>query len=108
PKPDGPPIRDGKPYSRIPHLAETVVPFVAIAKVLRAEGFAAPAIPVADLEHGILLVEHLGSEGVLDADGAPIAERYIAAAALLAEMHARLWPARIEVEAGRVHEIPAY
>src|SRR5690606_25744557 len=34
-RPDGPPIRDGKPYSRIAHLAEDVAPFVAIAKVLR-------------------------------------------------------------------------
>ena len=30
-QPDGPPIRDGKPYSRIAHLAEDMVrPFVAI------------------------------------------------------------------------------
>src|SRR5690606_37538302 len=78
PKPDGPPIRDGKPYSRIAHLAETVAPFVAVAKALRTEGFAAPEIPAADLEAGLLLVEHLGSEGVLDTEGAPIAERYLA------------------------------
>ena len=28
-RPDGPPVRDGKPYSAIAHLAEDVVPFVA-------------------------------------------------------------------------------
>src|SRR5690606_10599474 len=38
---DGPPIRDGLPYSRIAHLAEDVAPFVAIAKALRDNGFAA-------------------------------------------------------------------
>ncbi|MEO3387113.1 tRNA (adenosine(37)-N6)-threonylcarbamoyltransferase complex ATPase subunit type 1 TsaE [Mesorhizobium sp. CAU 1741] len=108
PRPDGPPIRDGKPYSRIAHLAETVVPFVAIAQALCEEGFAAPQIPAADLENGILLVENLGWEGVLDADGQPIAERYLAAAELLAELHGRTWPAQIEVDDAITHTIPPY
>lgn len=107
-RPDGPPIRDGLPYSRLAHLAEDVVPFVAIAKALRDEGFAAPQIPAADLGQGLLLVEHLGSEGVLDADGAPIAARYIASGRLLADIHARSWPSSIPVADGVVHEIPAY
>src|SRR5262249_34988377 len=38
-QPDGPPVRDGKPYSAIAHLAESVVPFVAMAKGLRRHGF---------------------------------------------------------------------
>jgi tRNA threonylcarbamoyl adenosine modification protein YjeE len=44
-KPDGPPVRDGLPYSQIAHLAEDVVPFVAIAGWLRSRGFAAPEDP---------------------------------------------------------------
>src|SRR5689334_8649957 len=28
---DGPPVRDGKPYSAIAHLAEDVLPYVAVA-----------------------------------------------------------------------------
>lgn len=107
-RPDGPPIRDGKPYSRIAHLAESVVPFVAIARVLRDEGFAAPDIPAADLDRGLLLVENLGSEGVLDSEGRPILERYTAAGELLARMHGRTWPRRIEVAEGVVHDIPSY
>ena len=47
--PDGPPIRDGKPYSRIAHLAEEVRPFVAIARHLRGRGLSAPEILAADL-----------------------------------------------------------
>jgi tRNA threonylcarbamoyl adenosine modification protein YjeE len=31
PQPDGPPIRDGKPYSALVHLAEDAVPYVAVA-----------------------------------------------------------------------------
>ena len=35
-RPDGPPVRDGKPYSAIAHLAENVQPFVALSAGLRA------------------------------------------------------------------------
>ncbi len=107
-RPDGPPIRDGLPYSRIAHLAESVTPFVAVAKALRDGGFSAPEIYAADLDRGLLLVENLGSDGILDADRLPISGRYIAAAELLAAMHAKEWPRRIEVAPGVVHEVPAY
>ena len=30
-RPDGPPVRDGKPYSAIAHLAEDIVPYVALS-----------------------------------------------------------------------------
>src|SRR6185312_12581060 len=33
-QPDSPPVRDGKPYGAIAHLADNVVPFVAMAKGL--------------------------------------------------------------------------
>lgn len=107
-QPDGPPIRDGLPYSRIAHLAESVTPFVAIARLLRDKGYAAPAIPAADLEQGLLLVENLGAHGVIDANGRPIAERYLASAGLLADMHGKTWPARAEAVDGVFHDIPAY
>lgn len=59
-QPDGPPIRDGLPYSRIAHLAESVHAFVAVAQVLDAGGLRPPAIFAQDLEHGLLLIEDLG------------------------------------------------
>src|SRR5262249_53768393 len=34
-RPDGPAVRDGKPYSVIAHLAENVTPFIAMAHALR-------------------------------------------------------------------------
>jgi tRNA threonylcarbamoyl adenosine modification protein YjeE len=37
-RPDGPPVRDGKPYSAIAHLAENVTPFIAMAHALRGRG----------------------------------------------------------------------
>lgn len=57
---DGPPIRDGKPYSRIAHLAEDVRAFVAIADALRERGFSAPEIYAHVLERGLLLIEDFG------------------------------------------------
>ena len=43
-QPDGPPIRDGNPYSALVHLAEDITPFVAVAAALRERGLSAPAI----------------------------------------------------------------
>lgn len=58
--PDGPPIRDGKPYSQIAHLAEDVRPFVAVSHALREAGLAAPRILAEDLDAGFLLIEDFG------------------------------------------------
>lgn len=107
-QPDGPPIRDGKPYSQIAHLAESVTPFVAIARALTARGFCAPRIDAQDLDKGLLLIEHLGDGGFLGAEGQPVAERYQAAARLLADMHRFDWPRDMEAAPGIVHHLPAY
>ena len=107
-QPDGPPIRDGKPYSQIAHLAEDVYPFVAIDGALRARGFAAPEIFERDCEAGLLVIEDLGPDTVLDEDGKPIAERYRAGVACLAALHATRFDRAIEIEPGRVHHIPDY
>lgn len=105
--PDGPPIRDGKPYSQIAHLAESVVPFVAVDRALRERGFSAPEIHAQDLDRGLLLIEHLGDASFL-ADGVPVADRYAAAAALLAEVHRCEWPRQMPVGDGSHHDLPAY
>src|SRR3974390_494616 len=92
-RPAGPRVRDGKPYSAIAHLAEDIVPYVALAAALRAQGFSAPAILHADLDHGLLVMEDLGVDRVVDGDPpAPIAARYAAAVDLLAALHARPLP----------------
>ena len=67
-RPDGPPIRSGKPYSAVAHLADSVVPFVAMANGLRQYGFSAPIIHHADLDHGLLILEDLGDERVVSGD----------------------------------------
>lgn len=66
-QPDGPPIRDGKPYSALVHLAEDVTPFVAVAEALRERGLSAPAIDAFDLDDGFIVLEDLG-DGVFGAE----------------------------------------
>jgi len=59
-QPDGPPIRNGLPYSRLAHLAEDVRPFVAVAKALDDAGLTVPRIHAQDLDNGFLLLDDLG------------------------------------------------
>ena len=76
-RPDGPPVRDGKPYSAIAHLAEDIVPSFAIASGLRDRHVSAPEILDADLERGLMVMEDLGKERVVGGEPpAPIDERY--------------------------------
>jgi N-acetylmuramate 1-kinase len=108
-RPDGPPVRDGKPYSQIAHLAETVVPFVAMAKALRAEGLSTPEIYQADLEQGLLVIEDLGDERVVGGNPpAPIAERYETAVDVLLQLHDRIKPDVLPVAPHVEYRIPPY
>jgi N-acetylmuramate 1-kinase len=107
-RPNGPPIRDGKPYSQLVHLAEDVRPFVAIGQALRERGFAAPEVLAQDLDAGILILEDLGEDGVLDGEGKPIAERYRASAVCLAAIHDKPFDREIFIPGGHRHSIPNF
>lgn len=104
----GPPVRDGKPYAVIAHTAQSVAAFVAVDRALAARGVCVPEIHAQDLDRGFLLISHLGSGSFLDADGRPVAERYAAAAELLAALHAQAWPPRLEAAPGIFHEVPPF
>lgn len=107
-RPNGPPIRDGKPYSQLVHLAEDVRPFVAIGEALRERGFAAPEVLAQDLDAGLLLLEDLGEGDVLDGEGKPIADRYRASAACLAAIHDTPFDREIVIAGGHKHVIPDF
>lgn len=104
----GPPVRDGRPYAVIAHTAQSVAAFVAIDGALAAAGLSVPEIHAQDLDRGFLLLSHLGSQGILDGDGQPIAERYAASAELLAALHRREWPRQMPVAPGIVHDLPPF
>ena len=109
-QPDGPPIRDGKPYSAIAHLAEDVRPFVAIADALRDAGIAAPQVLDADLDAGLLVLEHLGDlvYGAALEGGAD--QRQLWQAALDVLVHLRAVPAdrALPVRGGGAWTLPRY
>ncbi|MEQ1711406.1 MAG: tRNA (adenosine(37)-N6)-threonylcarbamoyltransferase complex ATPase subunit type 1 TsaE, partial [Hyphomicrobium sp.] len=109
-QPDGPPIRDGLPYSRIAHLAEDVRPFVAIDGVLREAGFSAPEIFAADLDAGLLLIEDLGAEvfGAALECGATQRALWTAATDVLVALRRMPVPHAIGIGSGAVHTLPDY
>ena len=106
-RPDGPAVRDGKPYSVIAHLAEDVTPFIAMAYALRDRGLSAPEILAADREAGLLVLEDFGAEQVV-ADGKPIEARYETATDLLAQLHREPVHDLLSVEPGVGYEVPRY
>ncbi len=66
-RPDGPPVRAGLAVQRRSRISpRTSKPFIAMARGLREHGFSAPEIYAADLAQGFLLLEDLGSEGVVE------------------------------------------
>jgi len=108
-RPDGPAVRDGKPYSAIAHLADNVTPFIAMAQALRARGFSAPALFAIDRSAGLVVLEDLGSELMVDGEPpAPIEARYEAAVDLLAALHRLPMPETLPVEAGVNYTLPRY
>ena len=108
-RPDGPPVRNGKPYSAIAHLAEDVKPFVAIAQGLRGLGFSTPRILAADLADGLVVLEDLGSELVVAGNPpAPVPARYEAAVHILATLHKLRLPAKLPVAPQVDYELPTY
>ena len=108
-RPDGPPVRDGKPYSAVAHLAEDVVPYVALAGGLRERDLSAPAILHADLDHGFIIMEDLGDDRIVSGDPpAPIEARYEAAVDLLATLHRRKLPQSLSVAPQLEYRLPRY
>jgi tRNA threonylcarbamoyl adenosine modification protein YjeE len=106
---DGPAVRGGLPYSAIAHLAEDVKPFVAMARALRERGLSVPQVHAADLNEGLLLLEDLGTEGVVTGDPpAPVEERYAAAVDVLVELHRQPALTTLTVAPGVDHRVPPY
>ena len=107
PRPDGPPVRYGKPYSALAHLAEDIRPYLAIDGGLRALGFSAPEIYAHDSNTGLAIIEDLGSEILVDDNGI-IAERYAEAVAVLARLHGNTPPTSLPDGDGGFYKIPFY
>jgi hypothetical protein len=109
-QPDGPPIRDGKPYSALVHLAEDVTPFVAVANALRARGLSAPEIDAFDLGQGFIVLEDFG-HGVFGAEmarGTPQAELWGPAVDVLLALAKEPPPAEIPIDGHAPYRLPQF
>jgi tRNA threonylcarbamoyl adenosine modification protein YjeE len=109
-QPDGPPIRDGKPYSQLVHLAEDVTPFVAIAGALRERSLSAPAIYAFDLDRGFLILEDLGDRvfGTEVAKRRDMAELWSAAVDVLPALAEAPPPERLLIEGHAPYRLPDF
>jgi tRNA threonylcarbamoyl adenosine modification protein YjeE len=109
-QPDGPPIRDGKPYSALVHLAEDVTPFVALGAEIRKRSLAAPAIYGFDLEKGFLLLEDLGDRvfGAEIAAGKAPKELYMSAVDVLVTLSDNPPPRHLPVDGNGSYTLPSY
>jgi hypothetical protein len=106
-RPDGPPVKDGMPYSRLVHLAEDCRAVLAVNAELRRRGYSAPAALAHDAAQGFVLLEDLGERvyGRLMEEGADISEPFLAATMLLADMARHDWPEEVPVPGGGSHRL---
>jgi N-acetylmuramate 1-kinase len=94
-RPDGPVVRDGKPYSAIAHLAEGIRSVLFINDQLKYFcGYSAPQTFKSDIAQGLALIENLGGKvyGKMLLAGEDMTEPMLTAAELLADMGRRAWP----------------
>lgn len=108
--PDGPPVKDGKPYSAIAHLAEGLRSVVAINDFLVARGYGAPEILACDIGEGLALIEDFGDAvfGRLRAVNYPIRLPMETAVEVLATMAAQDWPKQIPMRDQSLYTMNAY
>jgi len=108
-RPDGPPVKDGMPYSAIAHLAENIRAVIAVNGVLAAKGYSAPSSEAYDLAQGFAVMEDLGRNvyGRMMGDGRDMAEPMATATAVLADMAQRDWPSEVPLD-GQTYHMPAY
>ncbi|RIA56297.1 hypothetical protein BXY53_1400 [Dichotomicrobium thermohalophilum] len=110
PQPDGPPLANGLPYSRIAHLAEDVGPFIAVSGALREAGVPVPEIYAQDTERGFLLIEDFGDYilGKLVERSGEIGTLYRPAVDLLLRLRRTPVPRELPISDGWTHRLPDY
>lgn len=109
-RPDGPPVKHGKPYSQIAHLAEGITSVIAINRHLVSLGYSAPRVLREDIANGLALIEPLGDRvyGKMTLAGADMREPLEEAAAVLVDMTRHEWPTHPEAATGVVHRMNSY
>lgn len=106
-RPPQPPLRDGLAYPELVHVQDDPLAFAGMAAMLAGAGFAAPVLRAGDRAEGLLLVDDLGADGLVE-DGRPVAGRFLAAAGVLAEKDATQFPPSAAVPGWGAWAPPAF
>ena len=108
-RPDGPPVKDGLPYSAIAHLAEDIRAVIAVNAVLAERGYSAPRAEAHDIAQGFAVMEDLGRKvfGRMMLAGDDMREPMGAAVAVLADMARQDWPEHVPLDGG-TYRVPPY
>jgi N-acetylmuramate 1-kinase len=109
-RPDGPAVKNGKPYSAIAHLAENINAVLGVNSCLEENGYSAPKIFAAWAKDGLAVIEDLGSDvyGRKMLRGDDMSEPLDEAVRLLADMAGKSWPAKVAIPGNGWHHISAY
>jgi N-acetylmuramate 1-kinase len=109
PHPDNTPVRGGKSYGTIAHLADNAIAYVALAAGLRERNCSAPVILHADTDLGLILMEDLGDERIVTGNPpVPVEARYRTALDLLVALHRRRLPETLPLAAHGEYRLPQY
>lgn len=109
-RPDGEPVHNGLPYSRIAHLAEDITAVEAINTGLLSQGLSAPAIHAIDTYNGLAVIEDFGAasfRSLLD-DADQFSLCLTSAVMMLANMAQANWPDEIELSSGDAYKLSHY
>ncbi len=109
-RPDGPVVRNGKPYSAIAHLAEGISAVVAINDYLFNLDYSAAKVYDVNIKQGLALIEPLGNNvfGEMIARGDDMGEPMKAAVEVLADMAVRDWPNTVPVRGSSSYKLANY
>jgi tRNA threonylcarbamoyl adenosine modification protein YjeE len=108
-RPDGPPVRNGLPYSAVAHLADDMRAVIAVNTVLVQRGYSAPRSEAHELASGFAVMEDLGRKvfGRMVLAGEDMREPMEMAVEVLAGMAWQDWPSEVPLDAG-VYRVPLY
>ncbi|QIG48680.1 tRNA (adenosine(37)-N6)-threonylcarbamoyltransferase complex ATPase subunit type 1 TsaE [Nordella sp. HKS 07] len=109
-RPDGPVVKNGKPYSAIAHLAENINAVLAVNSFLVERGYSAPRILAARAKEGLAVIEDMGSDvyGRMMLRGDDMTAPLDEAMRLLVDMARREWPAKAPIPNDDWHHVSGY
>ena len=110
-RPDGPPVKNGRPYSQIAHLAENIKSVICVNGFLDVlGGYSTPKTSAFDYANGLAIIEDLGNRvfGKMLLAGEDMTEPMLTAAELLADLGQRAQTDKMNFLLWGSYTIPPY